>query len=790
VVSTSEHPNVEKALRGRDEQALVRALRQAGAEKILVAVDSTDPQLMPPPTLRNVLGTYRSLDHFRAVYVSQAAGLFEIVEPVRVSDDAGRELVKIARAALLGQDAPRNPSEEVRRRRQPQVQVAVSIQGLRPIKRDSASVNFNRRDLFIVRPGDSLAEATRSAAARIREQWASTGTESREGTVEQAMERLTIEVEVIHDESPIAIRRPPTLNPMAYKRHLWNAVELGIHGLAGAHRGSRKRYLLPSSAAYRARPDVESFLERLARQFDLNGDGAENEADERLFPSADGLVVYRFRTHHFREMEPNGDVRRLIRGFVPVGQDVVTEENVRKNVQLAASWLVANQLDDGLYEYKYYPTRDSYYREFHDDHEEAHNIVRHGLAAYSMFMVARELDDTEIWDSALRATQVMLDNTVIGPAWFADEAQRARLPEERREACTDDAGCDIPEQCLEGFCRLPFGPPVVGTGRRHAVAPGSTWESHDGYRRPLDPAMMYVRWKDVGKMGAVAAVVMALSEILAERPELLDRYRPFLEGYAAFLRFMQRPNGAFNHYFTAPGDVRYYNTETTIYPGEILFALSRLYRLLGDETIREAFDRGLRHYAEWFRAENQRINPDGTYPELRRNDLVAFVPWVTMACNDMYQQRRDPFVAEIGIEASDWIVRRYQYDPERTYYPAYLGSYFRVWWEQAAMHGIVYTEGTAAGFNLARLAGDRERIERQRRATLLGLRFAIQQVTRPGIDDHYLPGERARMRSRGCVRFSLTVPDCRTDYAYHSLSAMVQSLRYFRTEDWAMPPAE
>ena len=65
-----------------------------------------------------------------------------------------------------------------------------------------------------------------------------------------------------------------------------------------------------------------------------------------------------------------------------------------------------------------------------------------------------------------------------------------------------------------------------------------------------------------------------------------------------------------------------------------------------------------------------------------------------------------------------------------------------------------------------------------------GLRLAVASI-----DDAYLPGARARIRSRGCVRFSLTVADCRTDYTYHSLSAMVQTLRYFNDDDWTYSSA-
>lgn len=790
LVSVSDYPGVESALEGRDEMALVRALRSARISKILVGVDRTDPQLLPAPTLRVLLGTYRSLDHFHALYLSQAAGLFEVVEPFRLSNDAGTQLVRIARAVLTGAELPSDSalSDEVRRRRSESVQVAVAIQGLQPISRNSRSVNFNRRDLYIIRSGDTLQEATVAAAERIRERWTPTGNQEREGAIGEALEQLTIEVEVLYDRSPIEIRRPRTMSPTTYRKHLWNVIELGVHGLAGSHGSDRIRYLLPSSAVYRSREDVDAYISRLARNFDLNGDGEEDDEDERLYSSADGLEIERFRTHHFREMDSDGEVRRLRRGFIPVDQEEVTPQRIRKSIELAARWLVNNQRDDGLFEYKYFPARDVFYREFHSDVEEAHNIVRHGLAAYSLFMVAIELEDDEMFQSAQDALQIMLDNSVIGPGWYEDAARRNQLPEGRRRSCESNASCMLPNECIAGYCRLPFGPPVGGEGDAHQVAPGSYWESHDGYRRPLATDMMYVRWKDVGKMGSVAAVVMAMTEMLAGRPELLEEYRPYLLGFWAFFRFMQKQDGSFNHYFTAPGDHRYYATETTIYPGEILFAMSRIYRLLGDEEILQAFDRGFRYYAEWFRAEVQSTESDGTYNEMRRNNLMAFVPWVSMAANDIYEQRQESYYAEVGVETSDWIAGRFQFDPERTYYQAYMGSYYRVWWEQAAMHGIVYTEGTASAFNLARAAGDQERAERMRRATLLGCRFAIQQVIRPGIDDHSFPGARSRIRARGGVRFSLTVSDIRTDYIYHSLSALVQVLRYFREDgDWVNP---
>lgn len=787
LVPAERHREVVEALEGRDEAALVEALETAGARSILVAASETDPQLMPEPTLGELLSNYQALERFHGVYISQAAALFEVTEPVTLSDEAGAQLVAAARAVLRGDSPPDRGelSAEVTRERSG-AEVSVLIQGLRPLPQPNVRTsNFVRRDYYVSRAGDSLLEATVAAAERLRERWDETGNQGREGPLGEALDRLWVEVEVFYDRTPVEMQRG-ALPAKVYERFLWQAIELGVHGLYGHFEGQRDIFLLPSAAVYWARPDVPSYLERLARKFDLNGDSREDNADGELYDETPGFHLERFRTFHFREMSPGGEVRRLTRSFVSVGDDAVSREGLREEIRLASTWLVENIQDDGLFEYKYYPTRDIYYREFHgDDDEEAHNIVRHALASYGLFMVYRELRDERIWEAAERSLQVLLDNTAIGPAWYEDAARRARLPDDQRRTCTESASCGGGRECIDGYCRLPFGAPVPSEGSTLRVAPGDVWESHDGYRRAIAPDMMFVRWNDVGKMGAAAATVMALTEAIAARPELLEVYRPYLEGYAAFFLFMRRPDGSFNHYFTAPGDVRYYNTETSIYPGEILFALARINRLMPREDLVAAFESGHEHYASWFRSEVGRRNSDGTYDEMRRNDLVAFAPWMSMADREFFDQHPDRrAVAEFGVEASDWLAQQYQYDHRRTYYPAYLGSYYRVWWEQPAMHGIVYTEGSAAAFDLARRIGDREAADRLREATRLGCRFAIQQTIRPGIDDHYFPGSRARVRAAGGVRFSLTVADLRTDYTYHALSALVQTLRYFRDEDW------
>ena len=67
-----------------------------------------------------------------------------------------------------------------------------------------------------------------------------------------------------------------------------------------------------------------------------------------------------------------------------------------------------------------------------------------------------------------------------------------------------------------------------------------------------------------------------------------------------------------------------------------------------------------------------------------------------------------------------------------------------------------------------------------RHATVLGCRFAAQQIVVPGRNDYYLPNP---SRARGGVRFCVNYSEMRTDYSYHTLSALNQTLRTMTDEE-------
>lgn len=786
---------LDRLLSERDDDAVAGLLEQHDVRTIVVSTTLANPSLLPKVTVRNRLALYKPSARFHALYLSEAAGLYELVPGMlELSDDDGAELVRLARAMLVG--VPYESRALPALTAQGDHEVLVQVQGLRPIARqvpaDPKSKNSKaftqhiRPALFAGGRGRTLLEATTAAARELADRYRRRY-ESREGPLPEAMARLTVEVEVAYDFTDVhtAVSGKPA--ETRYKSFLWRAIDLGLHGIALDRDTPRYQVRPPSDAVYSGRKQVEDLLTRACRDYldasrealdAARGLAGQPQADagelsKTLYRLDPRLRVQRFRAHHFRETKPGDEpVVRLSRGIppLPATKANLSRRSLQDGVYWATRWLVENLQPDGAFRYLYRPELDYYLSD--KQIVEQYNEVRHGLASYSLFMSHREVPSPELWEAAERSLRWNLDRVVFGPAWTTDPARKARLPSWAR---TD----------------LPFGPPKPGGG----TAPADQWRCPHGELRPIPPEMAYVRHLDNAKMGAVAAAILAVSEKIYQTPAdrrdaTLAELRPFLEGFASFMLLMQHTTGelagSFDHYFVSP-EHGHYRRSTTIYPGEILFGLSRIYRLTGDPRIPPAFALAVEYERNYFTREAAIREPDGTYENRRRADLVQFVPWISMALNDMAlavaveDPARAREYAEFGIRVSDWVVDVYLFDEDRTFYPEYLGGYFKWEFELPAMHSMVYAEGTASAFALAKRFGD-PRQERMRSATVLGCRFALQQIVVPGRNDHFLPNPD---RARGGVRFGINSSEMRTDYSYHTLSALNQTLRYLTDEELA-----
>lgn len=289
------------------------------------------------------------------------------------------------------------------------------------------------------------------------------------------------------------------------------------------------------------------------------------------------------------------------------------------------------------------------------------------------------------------------------------------------------------------------------------------------YRAPDDR-------RATAKMGTVAAMVISILEL--GRVQDISEYRDELQCLGAQILAMQEDSGLFTHY-DVPRGHHLYGHHNTIYPGELMLALSRLYEWSGDERYRQAFDRAMEFQRNWFRQTRSQTEEDGIYNERRRVDLISFEPWGIMAVDDMHRQTGDQRYADFGFELVEFMDGLFHFDLGRAQYADYLGGYFKTQQELPAINSCGYTEGAAAAFAIALRSG--QRIEERRQALLLGLRFVLQLQYHPDRSTFHLPDPET---ASGGFRYNLSFSRVRNDYMYHAMNALALAAATLRPEDY------
>jgi len=292
-------------------------------------------------------------------------------------------------------------------------------------------------------------------------------------------------------------------------------------------------------------------------------------------------------------------------------------------------------------------------------------------------------------------------------------------------------------------------------------------------------------FKENVKMGAASVAALALVEV-SSREKLSPELDKLTRGIGEFMLWMQDDNGHYKQYHVPPGHP-YFGRETSIFPGEILLGVSRMYDYTKDERYRKSFEKGAEFYHKWFKDKEAKKRGDGTYGEGDRIDILQFTPWYIMAVADFYYQTKDEKYARWGIEVGHWAVDTHQVLPPRAIYPDHVGAFWQREREQPAMHGCVYTEGAAAALGLAKAIGDARAAAKFRNATLWGCRFALQLQYIPGDSDYFI---KRKARSDGAFRYSVTDDHIRIDYAYHAMSSLTQALMYLDDDEWTIVTPE
>ena len=95
----------------------------------------------------------------------------------------------------------------------------------------------------------------------------------------------------------------------------------------------------------------------------------------------------------------------------------------------------------------------------------------------------------------------------------------------------------------------------------------------------------------VAALGSTALVVVALAEY--QRATGDARYLPIATKLAAWLRFMQRPDGSFRHRYDPVTRKPDEHAQELYYSGEAALALARMYVITGDRAYADAAERGI-----------------------------------------------------------------------------------------------------------------------------------------------------------------------------------------------------
>ncbi len=290
-----------------------------------------------------------------------------------------------------------------------------------------------------------------------------------------------------------------------------------------------------------------------------------------------------------------------------------------------------------------------------------------------------------------------------------------------------------------------------------------------------DPPARYYN----AKIGTVAVTILSILKLgdVAD----ISEYDSVLKCLAEELLFMQDKNGHFWQY-DVPPDHPYYGAESTIAPGEFIFALSRLYTHYKDEKYKKAVDLALPWYMKAWRQLEKERTPEGVYDEEHRVNLIGIVPWLVTAMNDLHLTTNDQQYADIAFEQQDWIDNEYFWYLNRSQYADYAGASFKTHRELPAINSCQYTEGAAAAYDLAkRINRD---VEKRRQIVVHGMRFCLQTQYDSYDNTFFLPIPEEAM---GGYRYTIGHLKLRNDYSYHAMAAIAQAVDYLEPDDY---PAE
>ena len=261
-------------------------------------------------------------------------------------------------------------------------------------------------------------------------------------------------------------------------------------------------------------------------------------------------------------------------------------------------------------------------------------------------------------------------------------------------------------------------------------------------RRDGPGGLSYVAGPDgARRLGAVPLLLLALDEMDAPTPRL----KPVADELTKTILAIQERSGALG---TSARGMEFEGSER-YFAGQCALALAKRYRATNRRRLRDAGDKALIYYRDWW---------DGG------NEDLSFLAWMIQACDAADAADANPQAVDFAFTMADWALQS-QFAEDHPD-PAWVGGYRG----GPGIGTAAYTEGMVSALAIARRRGDADRARRYERSVLLAMRFLLQLQLEPP-DLIFIPGE----GHRGAVRHTLTSRLLRCDNAQHFLMAALRA---------------
>ncbi|MHA1291193.1 MAG: hypothetical protein ACTSQJ_00835 [Promethearchaeota archaeon] len=277
------------------------------------------------------------------------------------------------------------------------------------------------------------------------------------------------------------------------------------------------------------------------------------------------------------------------------------------------------------------------------------------------------------------------------------------------------------------------------------------------YLGKVDENTFYIEYNDKVKLGGAALCVLCL----AKYKELTNTYfyDEILEKLGNFILYMQEDEGWFRSIYYYKGDYNY-NWNSSIYPGEAMLSLIRLYKTFNSNKYLNALENAYRFYAN---------------NTLYNSNNAAFIPWTTSAFVEAYEETKKNKYADFVFEMTDyqisWQLMNDKEDKNGNNLKGSFGS-------EPTINAAVYLEGIGDAYKLAIEINKTGKISNYYSSLMYGIEWVLSlQYRYEEIEDLKNP-----RRSFGGFHLAFSGDnwdEIRVDYTQHSVSAILKILNNF-----------